>query len=476
MKIANRYTLIEEVGRGGMGAVWRGRDDVLRRDVALKKIGFAPMGSPGHQSSGHEPDLVRAEREAKLAARVNHPHVVAVYDLVDDGADRWLVMELIDGIPLSGLVERDGAISPDRAAALLGQAAEALAEAHAVGIVHRDVKPSNLLVTPDGTVKLSDFGIARAEADASLTQTGLVTGSPGYLAPEVASGGMANAMSDVWSLGATLFHALEGHPPYDVSDNVVGAMYRIVHDDPPRPSQPGWLAPVLAATMAKDPADRWPMRDVQDFLRQGSSQATRVGGAPVADSHPTSVFAAASASKVPTTGSTTGSAHRDDDPGGGQAWLLAMGAAGLIALVAVIALLIMGGDDDPNQPTAQESTSSAEPEPTQTQSPTEDPDAELADNMTTFVENYLATVVDDPSVAWNRLTEDFQNQSGGFEQYEQFWGPFTAADVTAISADPNAGTVTYDVTYSKEDGEVISDSVELELVEEGDSFLIGGEA
>src|SRR4051794_24592199 len=259
--VAGRYTLEREIGRGGMGAVWLGHDDVLGRAVALKRVGMTPGGS--------SPDLVRAEREARLAARLNHPHVVAIFDLVNEGDQQWLVMEYVDGATLAEIVRRDGALTPDQASPVLAQAADALAAAHEAGIVHRDVKPSNMLVTPHGQVKLSDFGIARAEADASLTQTGLVTGSPAYLAPEVASGQQATDASDVWSLGATLFHALAGHPPYEVGNNLMGALYRIVHEDPPRLDHAGWLTPVLLATMATEPADRWSMARVRDFLAAG---------------------------------------------------------------------------------------------------------------------------------------------------------------------------------------------------------------
>ena len=273
--IAGRYTLEAEIGRGGMGAVWRGRDEVLRRTVALKKIGVAP--------GGITPDARRAEREAKLAAKLNHSNVVAVFDLVEETIDgqshQWLVMEYVEGTDLSELIRRRGRLSPDDAAPILAQVASALAAAHGAGIVHRDVKPSNILVAPDGQVKLSDFGIARTSSDPALTQTGLVTGSPAYLSPEVASGEQATPASDVWSWGATLFHALEGHPPYQMGDNLLGALYRIVHEEPPRCEAAAWLAPALEATMTRDPAQRWPIVTAQRFLEGGPETQPMVASA-----------------------------------------------------------------------------------------------------------------------------------------------------------------------------------------------------
>ena len=258
--IAGRYSVGREIGRGGMGTVWLGRDEILGREVALKQIGLLP-GADGT-------DLARAEREARLAAQLNHPHVVSVFDLVvdEESGHHWLVMEYVDGSTLTQLVRKHGRIPIDDAALVMGQVADALAAAHAAGIVHRDVKPSNVLVDRRGFAKLTDFGIARITNDPSLTQTGLVTGSPAYLAPEVAAGKRADEASDVWSLGATTFHMLAGQPPYDIGDQVLGGLYRIVNEEPPRLPDAGRLAPLLEGTMVKDPMQRWSMAQARDFL------------------------------------------------------------------------------------------------------------------------------------------------------------------------------------------------------------------
>ena len=468
--IAGRYSLEREIGRGGMGSVWLGRDELLGREVALKRIGMSPGAT--------EPDLARAEREAKLAARVNHPHVVAVFDLVDDDDEQWLVMEHVEGLNLAALVRRDGPLPPDRAARLLGQAAEALAEAHAAGIIHRDVKPSNMLVTASEQVKLTDFGIARAEADVSLTQTGLVTGSPAYLAPEVASGQMATEASDVWSLGATLYHALEGEPPYQVADNVMGTMFRIVNEDPPRPGHPGWLGPLMVATMAKVPQDRWSMRDVQNFLRQGPDAAL----APAAGTRAAAtVPAVAPMDQTSVLAPTPGPPSPRRATRRRSAWLPVLAVVVLVtAAVLVTALVVSGGRDDvppaADDPETSQSARSSEPTESSSASATSSEDAEQALAMTSFVESYLSTVVSDPAAAWEMLTPEFQKASGGFGQYKKFWDSVDGAEVIDIGADPAAGTVQYSVSYTREDGGGFDDTVELRLDGDGDSFLIAGEA
>ena len=463
-----------------MGAVWLGRDEVLGRAVALKRIGMSP-GASG-------PDLARAEREARLAARLNHPHVVAVFDLVTEDERQWLVMEYVENVTLAQLVRDDGALSPDRAAPLLVQAADALAAAHAAGIVHRDVKPSNILVTRHGQVKLSDFGIARAEADASLTQTGLVTGSPAYLAPEVAAGGPATDASDVWSLGATLYHALAGGPPYDVGDNLMGALYRIVHEDPPRLDDSGWLAPLLEATMTREPADRWSMARARDFLQSGPAGAGVTAGAAAAASDPsrTQVLSAPVAPVAPAptaTGAVAAPAApepvAEPTPAPGphrrrRPWVpLGAGLALLLVLGVVAWVVLAGGDDGSKQPAAQSSSRN----PGGGSSPTQQPAGPTADGMETFIDDYLATVTTDPEAAFAMLTPAFQSASGGIEGYRGFWDTIRTAHVQSFStADPDNLTVSYTVEYTRTDGSTATDDVSLRLVYQDGDYLIDGEA
>jgi eukaryotic-like serine/threonine-protein kinase len=490
--IAGRYTLDREVGRGGMGAVWLGRDEVLGREVAVKRIGMMPGGT--------SPDLGRAEREARLAARLNHPHVVAVFDLVQEDGQQWLVMEYVEGVTLSELVRRDGALTPDQASPLIEQAADALAAAHEAGIVHRDVKPSNILVTPQGQVKLSDFGIARAEADASLTQTGLVTGSPAYLAPEIASGASASDASDVWSLGATLYHALAGRPPYDVTDNLMGALYRIVHEEPPRLANAGWLAPLLDATMTREPADRWTMAQVRDFLRTGP-RGTVVHPAP--DRTATRPMASAPtptppAPVPPVDPTPAGGARGGRRRPGVATWLVGAAVLLLAGIIAWAALSDGSGGNDPaddaaarrspaaSSPSTPRSSDSPSASPSGSPSPSSSPskkpsssapaDRPTAAGMEGFIADYLGTVTQDPDTAFTMLTPAFQRQSGGIGSYKGFWGTIERADLQSVSADPQDLTVTYDVEYTRTDGSTVPGNVSLDLAYRNGRYLIAGES
>jgi serine/threonine protein kinase len=450
-----------------MGAVWLGRDTVLGRDVALKRIGLMPGVA--------SPDLERAEREARLAARLNHPHVVAVFDLVEDEEDTWLVMEYVEGITLSAFVKRDGALTPDEAAPLVEQAADALAAAHAAGIVHRDVKPSNMMVTRAGEVKLTDFGIARAEADASLTRTGLVTGSPAYLAPEVASGSTATEASDVWSLGATLYHLLAGHPPYDVNENLMGALYKIVHEEPPRLAHAGRLSLLLDHTMARRPDDRWSMSRVRDFLGEGP--ATSISPAPITDPESTLVLQGTPSEPVavpPVTVAPEVAGQLAPEPSTHRrraVWPWVATAVLLLAMAVIAGVALLGTRDD--TPSASGGSSGDRSSASGRSSSSADPQAAA---MRSFITDYLSTVTSDQHTSWDMLTTGFQQESGGFGKYQQYWRTISSATPRDITADPADLSVTYGVDYVKTDGSTSSDEVTLQLVRNGSSYLINGES
>jgi eukaryotic-like serine/threonine-protein kinase len=483
---SGKYVKEREIGRGGMGTVWLGRDTVLGRDVALKRVGVVPGGSA--------PDLERAEREARLAAALSHPHVVAVFDLFADGDEHWLVMEHVKGDSLAARIRRDGPLDPESAAKVLGQVADALAAAHGHGIVHRDVKPSNILVTDEGLAKLTDFGIARAQADASLTQTGLVTGSPAYLSPEVASGASATPASDMWAWGATLYHALAGRPPYDVGDNVLGALYQIVHEEPPRWPDAGWLAPVLEHTMATDPDQRWDAARVRDFLADPSSRDhAPTAPVPLAEPSPTSTRIEPSerTSAFPPVRPAAGPAPAPSEGSSGPSPLL-WGVGGLLVLVLVVAAFWLGlrdGGEDPSDgveassPSASESegTTSSAPSPSPTPSPTPStsPSAPATPDpaaMEAFVNGYLDTVTSDPRATWQQLTPEFQEASGGFGTYNGFWRTISDVTVLDLSADPAQGTVTYRVRYDLRNGGRTTDTVTLLLQPDDDGFQVAGES
>lgn len=223
--VVGRYRLEEQVGRGGNGTVWRATDEELGRTVAVKRA--LP------RDDGQQVRLQR--REAKILAKLNHPNVVTLYDMVNDGAEWWLVMEYI---PARSLAEH-GTLPPDRVARIGAQIARALQAVHAAGVLHRDIKPGNVLLFGDDHAKLGDFGISQVvEGDATLNDTALVVGTPGYLAPEVANGEDPTRASDVFSLGAMLFAAVEGRSPYGVSGNPLVLIRRAAAGDIARPGAP----------------------------------------------------------------------------------------------------------------------------------------------------------------------------------------------------------------------------------------------
>ncbi|MFD7061042.1 serine/threonine-protein kinase [Streptomyces sp. NPDC059906] len=284
--IAGRYRLLSPLGRGGMGTVWRARDEVLRREVAVKEV-RAPAGL-SQADVGRM--YARLEREAWAAARISHPNVVTVYDVATDAGRPWIVMELVRGLSLADLLDAEGPLEPRRAGLIGAEVLAALRAAHAAGVLHRDVKPANVLLANDGRVVLTDFGIARVEGSEALTMTGEVVGSPEFLAPERALGRTPGPASDLWSLGVLLYAAVEGVSPFR-QDTPLSTLRAIVDEELPPPRRAGALGPVVRGLLRKDPAGRLPADEAERALRLVGAGGARSGRGPRTGTPPSGAFA-----------------------------------------------------------------------------------------------------------------------------------------------------------------------------------------
>ncbi|MDQ7910050.1 protein kinase [Phytohabitans sp. ZYX-F-186] len=261
--IGGRYALRAAVGHGGMGTVWRAADTLLRRDVAVKEVILPPGMAPSDRDAMYE----RTLREARAAAALQHPAVVQVYDVVHEAGRPWIVMELLDARSLADMIIEDGPVAP-RAVAKIGIALlGALEVAHAIGVLHRDVKPANVLICTDGRCVLTDFGVARMPTDVQLTTPGMVLGSPHFISPERAMGQDFGPPSDLFSLGVTLYTAVEGRPPFDKGDPIE-TMHAVVEDPPAPPTRAGALTQVLFGLLEKDPSRRYDVMLSRNMLRE----------------------------------------------------------------------------------------------------------------------------------------------------------------------------------------------------------------
>lgn len=383
--MSERYDYTSRIATGGMGEVWLARDTLLHRDVAIKRLKGEYADDPVFRE--------RFAAEARNAAALHDRHIATVFDVGEEtGADGrpvpYLVMEYVDGKPLSDLLRDREPMPAETAKDLVGQAAAALSVAHARGIVHRDVKPANLLVTRDRTVKLTDFGIARAADAVALTGTGEVIGTPHYLAPEQVEGRAATPASDVYSLGVVLHECLTGKRPFAADTPVATALAHLRQDPPPLPDDlPRDLRATAERALAKDPAQRFP--DAAAFLAALEGRApvedesTRVmGAAPLA----AGVGAAAAAAPVAAATATQVMAGRGTTPvepdeerrrrRGVPPWILAAIAVPLIVLAAV--LLFGGGDEQEPVATAPTETPSTPAETSAEPTPEPEPEPETA--------------------------------------------------------------------------------------------------
>ncbi|HEX8100882.1 MAG TPA: protein kinase, partial [Actinomycetota bacterium] len=285
--VAARYELHDVLGRGGMGIVWRGQDRVLDRPVAVKEV-FPPPGLFGDERAAVK---ARVLREARAAARLGHPGVVTVFDLVEEDDRIFIVMEFVPGPSLEELVIREGPLAPAVVADVGLQILDVLESAHASGIIHRDVKPGNILIVAEGRAKLGDFGIASIAGDPKLTVTGMVLGSPSFMAPEQAKGEGVGPATDLWGLGASLYFATEGHPPFR-KDQPIPTLAAVMQEDPTPPERSDGLGPIVLDLMAKDPAARPSGASLREMLGRVKAAGPLAGEetterlARIAASHP----------------------------------------------------------------------------------------------------------------------------------------------------------------------------------------------
>ncbi|WDF33388.1 protein kinase [Arthrobacter agilis] len=414
--LGGRFELTERVAIGGMGEVWKARDRILGRVVAIKILKEEYSGDPAF--------LNRFRAEARHTALLNHEGIANVFDYGEEGGSAYLVMELVPGQPLSAVIEKEQVLSPDRTLSIVGQTATALAVAHRQGLVHRDVKPGNILVMPDGRVKITDFGIARLADQVPLTATGQVMGTAQYLAPEQATGQPATGSSDIYALGVIGYELLAGRRPFSGESQIAIALAQVNDAPPPLPeSIPRPVRALIGSMLAKDPSDR--PRDAEslatavDAIRAGNVRAaeaavpgmlafasgadTATAAVPRQDTQATTAVPAPTTSALPTVaapaaaGAASGiAASRDwseedlDAPESAQPyreedrrspWLIPLIVLLLLALGAIAFLILqplLAGDSSDNIPVQTSASASTEPSrsPTPSESPSSEPTSE----------------------------------------------------------------------------------------------------
>jgi serine/threonine protein kinase len=480
--IGGRYRVERAIGRGGMGTVWLCRDEMLRRDVAVKQVGMLP----GETVT----DSARAMREARSSAGLSHRNVVTVFDVVEEGGAIWLVMEHVPSHSLADLIKREGPLEPARVADIGAQVADGLAAAHAAGTMHRDVKPGNVLVRDDGTAKISDFGIARSAGDPALTMSGLLTGTPSYFSPELARGAAPDPASDVWALGATLYAAVEGRPPYPPKDNPVAILHDIATQRPPEPRRAEFLEPVLLRMLDRNAGSRWSMADAAHALHrlvdahpvEATKESTRVVATPGSETGGAGPARQAAPAAVPAPARTSAGDERPRRRGAVAA-LLAVGL--LIVAVGMVYALnrttgsdqgAAGGASTASTRSSSGARSSASSSGSGSSPATPGSSATGAAARTglagqqQFLRNYYAAAPGGTDAGWAQLGP--REQRVGRSSYDGFWRTIESAQVSDVAAGASPNSVEATIRYRYASGRVVEERQRLELVRSGGRYLI----
>jgi serine/threonine protein kinase len=530
--VAGRYRLQSQIGGGGMGAVWLARDERLGRQVAVKQV----LVSETDEALADQ-QRQRALREGRIAARLSHPHAISVYDVAQEGETPWLVMEYLPSRSLSEVVTAEGVLRVDQVAQIGAQVADALTATHAAGIVHRDVKPANILIGQgpglEGLVKITDFGISHAHGDVTLTQTGQITGTPAFLAPEVAQGYEMGEASDVFSLGATLYTCLEGQPPFGMEDNALAMLHKVAGGTIRPPVRAGALSGPLTRMLAADPDARPTMAHVRDELarlaagRSGDTTTVllaRTDLRPSGGRPRTEVFAASAPAESPAPSSSAAAAPATAAPdadrprvapaprrSGRRRAAVVAGVLLLAALATVIGFVALRPDDtagtqagdtpsssspsssspaseddeardDPagasTEPstgtsTAQQSTA---PPPVPVPAPTTEPagDPLSAANIQAFLADYHRQVIQDPASAYD-LTGPTLRANISRDNYVAYWSQFSDVTLSDLQAADGQTRVTGRLTWTYTDGRVESAVRAFTLLEQGGQLILDSE-
>ncbi|GAB2745050.1 hypothetical protein GCM10027174_18580 [Salinifilum aidingensis] len=461
--LADRYRLERRLGSGAMGVVWLATDERLQRSVALKQL-LPQLGADAEQA---EEARQRAMREGRIAGRLHHPNVVAVHDVTEHEGLPVLVMEHVPARSLADVLTERVTLAPAEAAAIGGQAAEALAAAHEAGVVHRDVKPGNVLITEDGTVKITDFGISHAAGDITVTQTGMLNGTPAFLAPEIARGKPPAPASDVFSLGATLYAAVEGHPPFgQQTDNALAVLHEAAAGNVPPPQRAGPLTPVLVQAMAAAPEARVGPQQLGAALRTAAGEQPPASATQPTGEPPTQPMPA-----VVTAGAVAGAGGTRVDARPASQWAPGTTAAvapnrgnarrrrPLVLAAAITAVLLAGlitvpllTSEDPAPPP---------PAPTREVAPAE---------LERVVSDYYALLPEHPGNAWTRLGPRMRAQ--GQQQYRSTWNRVSSLAVTSPPRASDEKTVHVGIELAYPNGVTVRERHQLGVITADGSPLI----